>query len=135
VFKLKKTFLIFALILFSVVLMSCDRESEIVDPIDLDVNVKLVELEDTIFNVHVVVPIQVENMNDLMEITLDIARQMYTVQAEEIGTNMIILTVYLYKNEGDYNLNDATYGYHEFTINASQTEPGLSLGSSHLKLN
>jgi hypothetical protein len=131
---MKKLHILIVLIVLSLFLYACDEETK-VDPIDLDVNVKLVEFNDTLFNVHVVIPIQVASLNDLLEITLDIARQMYDIQADEIGTEMMILTVYLYKNEGDFSLRDATYGYHQFTINASSSTPGLSMGSNHLKLN
>jgi hypothetical protein len=115
-------------------LMACG-DKEIPEPDLLDVTVMNEELLFQQIKLHVVVPIQVANLDELMEITLDIARQTYEKHFDLIDIKPYTLTVYLYQSEAHYNAENASYGYHVFDINVSLEQPGLSLSDNQLKLN
>lgn len=99
-----------------------------------DVNVINERLGFQTIDVHAVVPEPITDMDALLEITNDIARQSYQKNFSTIGTESYTLTVYLYENEDDYDDEVVTYGYHTFLINKSVTEPGIYPGDDHLEI-
>jgi hypothetical protein len=115
-------------------LMACGDE-KIPEPELLDVTVMNEQLMFRQIHLHVVVPIEVADLDELMEITLDIARQTYEKHFDLIDVKPYTLTVYLYQSQAHYNAENVSYGYHVFNINVSLEQPGLSLSHNHLKLN
>ncbi len=101
----------------------------------LDVNVMNERLGFRTIDVHVVISEPITDMDALLEITNDIARQSYQKNFSTIGTEFYTLTVYLYETEDDYEDEDVTYGYHTYLINKSVTEPGIDSGDDNLKIN
>lgn len=100
----------------------------------LDVNVMNERLGFRTIDVHVVISEPITDMDALLEITNDIARQSYQKNFSTIGTESYTLTVYLYENEDDYEDENVTYGYHTYLINKSVTEPGMYTGDDNLKI-
>lgn len=85
--------------------------------------------------VDVVIPEVIDDLDDLYEITLDIARQTYNSHFSDIGTDHYTLTVRLYKTADDYDDHNPTYGYHTFEINETLSHPGLTSGDNSLTVN
>jgi predicted small secreted protein len=127
---MKKAITIIMVLAALIVLVGCNGS----EGDTLDVNVMNERLGFQTIDVHVVIPEPITDMDALVEITNDIARQSYQKNFSTIGTESYTLTVYLYEDEDDYADEDVTYGYHTFLINKSVTEPGMSSGEDHLKI-
>jgi predicted small secreted protein len=127
---MKKAITIIMVLAALIVLVGCNGS----EGDTLDVNVMNERLGFQTIDVHVVIPEPITDMDALVEITNDIARQSYQKNFSTIGTESYTLTVYLYEDEDDYADEDVTYGYHTFLINKSVTEPGISPGEDHLKI-
>jgi predicted small secreted protein len=127
---MKKAITIIMVLAALIVLVGCNGS----EGDTLDVNVMNERLGFQTIDVHVVIPEPITDMDALVEITTDIARQSYQKNFSTIGTQSYTLTVYLYEHEDDYADEDVTYGYHTFLINKSVTEPGISPGEDHLKI-
>jgi predicted small secreted protein len=127
---MKKAITIIMVLAALIVLVGCNGS----EGDTLDVNVMNERLVFQTIDVHVVIPEPITDMDALVEITTDIARQSYQKNFSTIGTESYTLTVYLYEDEDDYADEDVTYGYHTFLINKSVTEPGMSSGEDHLKI-
>ncbi|MBU1143996.1 MAG: hypothetical protein KKH92_10195 [Firmicutes bacterium] len=130
----KITILLFMLaLIFS--LISCKPdETPILEPEDITVEIQEETVIGTMIQVHVVVGIEIETLDELLEITLSIASQTYEKHFDMIDGRSFTLRVYLYASEADFTANNNSYGNHLFNINQSLENPGLSLGTNALKL-
>jgi len=116
-------------------LVSCKpSDSTIIDPEDITVEIQEETIVGNIINVHVVVGIELETLDELLEITLSVASQTYEKHFDMIDGKSYTLRVYLYASVAQYTASNNTYGYHNFSINSTLENPGLSLGTNALKL-
>lgn len=117
-------------------LISCKPNDPTValEPEDITVEILSETIVGTNINVQVAITIEVETLDELLEITLSIASQIYEKHFEMIDGKFYTLSVYLYQSEADFISNVNSYGYHMFNINQSLENPGLSLGTNGLKL-
>lgn len=125
------------LFLFTLIfgLISCKPDpTEVLDPEDITVAIQEETVVGEMITVHVVVGVELENLDQLLEITLSIASQTYEKHFDMIAGTSYTMRVYLYLTEADYTANNNSYGYHTFNINTSLENPGLSLGTNALKL-
>jgi hypothetical protein len=118
-----------ALLLFG--LAACNKSSGD----DFDVTVMNERMGFRTIEVDVVIPEAIDDLDDLFEITLDIARQTYNSHFSDIGTDHYTMTIRLYKTESDYDDRNPTYGSHTFEINETLSHPGLTTGENNLKIN
>lgn len=128
----KITYLLMVMI-FTIALVSCKPTDE--GPIDLELSVINYTIIEQVIDVHVIVPIEITDVEDLLDIALHMASITYDQHFDEIGTASYELNIRLYASSSDYTSGNATYGYHQFLINQSISSPGLSLGTNGLKLN
>jgi len=115
------------------ILVSC-KPSDDLTPIDLEVTILSEVVSNQVIDVHVLIPIDLADLDELMEITLHMATLTYNKHFEDIKTDAFELNIHLYASSSDYQANTQTYGYHQFFINQTLTTPGLSLGTNGLKL-
>jgi len=121
------------LILTILLLSSCNKTTEEDYPIDLEVTVLSEITDESNITINVLVPITVNSLDDLLEITLNIASQTYERHFQMIGSNSYQLRINLFKDASSVN-QTPEYGYHVFIINQSITNPGLTLSTNGLKL-
>ena len=127
---MKKTLRIVMMVALLFGLAACNNS----EPDMFDVTVMNERTGFRTIEVDVVIPETIDDLDDLMEITLDIARQTYNSHFSEIGTDHYTLTIRLYKTEADYDNEDPTYGFHTFDINKTISHPGLTLGENGLEI-
>jgi hypothetical protein len=131
---MKKTFSLMILFVLMMIISACNNETtEILYPIDLEVSIISETTDEVSITVNVLVPIELTDLDDLLEITLNIASQTYERHFDMIGSNSYTLRINLYKSVSSIE-QLPQYGYHEFLINSSMTSPGLSLSTNGLKL-
>jgi hypothetical protein len=131
---MKKLFSILLIVVSMLILSSCvSEETKTEYPIDLEVTIISEVTDEVNIIVNVLVPIELSNLDDLLEITLNIASQTYERHFNMIGSKQYTLRINLFKSISSLDQIPA-YGYHEFLINASLTSPGLSLSTNGLKL-
>lgn len=130
--KITTLLFMFALI-FSLISCKPDK-TEIIEPDDITVEIQEETVIGTMIQVHVVVGVEIETLDELLEITLSIASQTYEKHFDMIDGRSFTLRVYLYASEAHFTANNNSYGNHLFNINASLENPGLSLGTNALKL-
>ena len=132
---MKKTLGILFLFTLIFGLISCKPSpTEVLDPEDITVEIQEETIVGEMIDVHVVIGVELETLDQLLEITLSIASQTYEKHFEMINGESYTLRVYLYHSEADFTANNNSYGYHTFNINTSLENPGLSLGTNALKL-
>jgi hypothetical protein len=116
-------------------LISCKpEETTIIEPEDITVEIQDETVVGMMINVHAVVGVEIETLDELLEITLSIASQTYEKHFDMIDGQSFTLRVYLYATEAHFTANNNSYGNHSFSINESLENPGLSLGTNALKL-
>jgi hypothetical protein len=131
---MKKLFSILLIVVSMLILSSCvSEETKTEYPIDLEVTIISEVTDEVNIIVNVLVPIELSSLDDLLEITLNIASQTYERHFNMIGSKQYTLRINLFKSISSLD-QIPTYGYHEFLINASLTSPGLSLSTNGLKL-
>ncbi|MDO9628839.1 MAG: hypothetical protein Q7I99_02970 [Acholeplasmataceae bacterium] len=106
----------------------------VLEPEDITVQVFSETVVGQVISVHVVLGVELSTLDELLEITLSIASQTYEKHFEMIDGRQFTLRVYLYASEAHFTANNNTYGYHNFNINQTLENPGLSLGTNALKL-
>ena len=83
--------------------------------------------------IHVLIDFNFGNLLALSNVINLVANESYLDHFDQIDGNRYTLTIYAYKNEADYTLQNASYGYHVFRIN-SIGNPGLTSFTNALKL-
>ena len=125
---MKKLFYILFIVLVSISLASCkDKEA-----VDITVEVVSEVVVSNQISLHVVVPIQLDSMEDLYEIAMNVASQTYEKHFEMIGTDDYEMHLMFYKTSEDYSSQTVSYGQLDFDINQSISNPGLSLNQDAL---
>ncbi|PKK96558.1 MAG: hypothetical protein CVV58_05740 [Tenericutes bacterium HGW-Tenericutes-3] len=125
---MKKIFYILFIVLVSISLASCkDKEA-----VDITVEVVSEVVVSNQISLHVVVPIQLDSMEDLYEIAMNVASQTYEKHFEMIGTDDYEMHLMFYKTSQDYSSQTVSYGQLDFDINQSISNPGLSLNQDAL---
>lgn len=125
---MKKMIFTIAILFLSIGLMSCNKvKSE-----DLTVSVVSEVVENETITVDVVVPIELTTMEQITEIAMNMASQTYEKYFDTIGNDSYMMHLSFYMSSTDYDNQNATYGYIEFSINASIQNPGLQVTDSQL---
>jgi len=104
-----------------------------VTAIDLQVNLLMEKVTFDQIVIHVFIDYAFISLDGLTTVVQTIANESYLDHFDQIDGNRYTLTIYAYKNEADYTLQNASYGYHVFRIN-SIGNPGLTSFTNALKL-